>query len=392
MRIKVLAIVSYIVFLLSACSQTPTMTFKQDLDILKRHYQPIILSNGDSKLAILGELQGRVMSSTAQGDDAEPIGWFNREAIAKSNKHENNAVLGGADRLWFGPEAGPFGIFVAPENPLTTDYIHVPDAMSSQPYKLVSSDDTQAIFKQRSSILNHSKATLTFDIERTITLLSKDDIEQSLSLSLDKSISVVAYSAKATMTNRSEHDWHYETGVLSLWNLGAFAPSDRNVAIIPTRKPLKEVTFYFSDIADSHTRIKGNNVFYLADGHYMNKIGIPPGYTLPFMGSYDPERNLLTVIYFNFSSDYEGQYVNYVWGQPDKPYGGDVTHIFNDGDYFGPFFELESSSSAKALKVGESQKHFHNTYHFIGEPSALDKITMALFNVTTEQMTLVFKD
>ena len=377
---------------LSACTQNPSMSFKQDLDTLSHHYNPIVLTDGDSKVAVLAELQGRVMSSTAKGDDAQSIGWFNRKAIRKTHLHKSNEVLGGASRLWLGPEVGPLGVFIPPSDPVDSEYIHVPAAISTQPYEVVSRSASQAVFKQRSSVLNRNRVTLTFDIERSITMLTASDIEKMLSVSLDESVDRVAYSTKSTMINRSEHDWQYETGVLSLWDLSAFAAGDKHIAIIPTRKPLAEVTPYFSETKRSHTRIKGNAVFYLADAHYMNKVGVPPEYALPFMGSYDPERKLLTVIQFNFPQTFAGRYVNYVWNQPDQPFDGDVVQIFNDGDYFGPFFELESSSPAKPLKRGEGQSHFHNVYHFIGEPESLNPIAKAVLGVTIQDIKQAFVD
>jgi hypothetical protein len=61
--------------------------------------------------------------------------------------------------------------------------------------------------------------------------------------------------------------------------------------------------------------------------------------------------------------------VNSHWEQWDKPYRGDVINVFNDGvtetgGPFGPFYELETSSSARQLRAGESMVHFQATYHF----------------------------
>ena len=70
----------------------------------------------------------------------------------------------------------------------------------------------------------------------------------------------------------------------------------------------------------------------------------------------------------------------------DDPYGGDVINIFNDGIIptagpFGPFYELESSSSAKELKVGEALTHKSRIYHFEGNEKHLNEIAKDILGI-----------
>ena len=61
-----------------------------------------------------------------------------------------------------------------------------------------------------------------------------------------------------------------------------------------------------------------------------------------------------------------------------------MVNSYNDGPLYngeqlGPFYELETSSPAKALKANECIKHIHRTYHFEGSPEALNIIAKKVF-------------
>ena len=52
----------------------------------------------------------------------------------------------------------------------------------------------------------------------------------------------------------------------------------------------------------------------------------------------------------------------------------------------GPFYELESSSPAAALKPGKSLEHIHRTMHLRGPESDLDKVARATLGVGLEEI------
>jgi hypothetical protein len=56
----------------------------------------------------------------------------------------------------------------------------------------------------------------------------------------------------------------------------------------------------------------------------------------------------------------------------------------------GPFYELESSSPALALKPGLSYTHVHSTYHFQGPLEELDKIAVHVLGVNLARITRAF--
>ena len=91
--------------------------FKDDVAFLKQHTQPVVLSGADgrAKVAVNPDLQGRVMTSTAAGDDGLSFGWINRELLASKQNNAHMNAFGGEDRFWLGPEGGQFSIFFKKE-------------------------------------------------------------------------------------------------------------------------------------------------------------------------------------------------------------------------------------------------------------------------------------
>ena len=115
---------------------------------------------------------------------------------------------------------------------------------------------------------------------------------------------------------------------------------------------------------------------------------------MPFMGSYDAENKVLTIVFFS-KPEGVSDYVNSLWELQDDPFSGDVANSYNDGpvdgEAMGPFYELESSSPAAFLNPGESITHIHKTIHIQGNETQLDQITKELFRVELETIKQIFK-
>ena len=81
-----------------------------------------------------------------------------------------------------------------------------------------------------------------------------------------------------------------------------------------------------------------------------------------------------------------------MWEIQSEPYGGDVVNSYNDGPTepgkppLGGFYEMESSSPAAALGPGEDAVHTHATFHFVGDPSTLDRIASHVLGVRVSDM------
>ncbi|AWB65249.1 hypothetical protein C2869_01770 [Saccharobesus litoralis] len=370
------------------------LNFEQEVMLLQQQYNPVVLSEGKRQLIVLPELQGRVMTSTAKGNTSQSIGWINYEYLSKPH-HDNNAIIGGADRLWFGPDASRFSLFFEPGVETTGENIRVQDAMSTVGFETTKQTQTHISMQQALTLINYQGFTFEFELEREVTLLSKTQTEQQLDIDIPPTIDFVSYATSTKVTNTSHQDWSKQTGLFSIWDLGAFHPSNSTTVVIPMTQNLDQATWYFSDVVDSHTRIKDKVVYYKADAKYMNKIGIPPQHTLPLFGSYDASRNLLTIITFAMSKEPHASYVNATWDFSADPYAGEIINVFNDGPNeqgipFGPFYEMETSSQGLELKQGQSHSHRHSTYHFIGEENQLNLLSSQLLGVDISMIKSIF--
>jgi hypothetical protein len=58
----------------------------------------------------------------------------------------------------------------------------------------------------------------------------------------------------------------------------------------------------------------------------------------------------------------------------------------------GPFYELESSSPAKALKPGENIIHTQTTFHFQGEEEQLNRLTTQILGVSIHDINGAFRE
>ena len=212
---------------------------------------------------------------------------------------------------------------------------------------------------------------------------------------------MVAYQSDNKITNTGAKEWTKDTGLLSIWILGMFNPSPSTTIVIPF-KPGPEAEFgpvandaYFGKVPADRLVIKDGLLFFSGDGKYRSKIGISPRRVKPFLGSYDAANKVLTIAHLTIP-DNAMDYVNSMWQIQDKPFGGDVANSYNDGPSapgakpLGPFYELESSSPAAALKPGETLGHVHTTIHFQGEEKALDQIARQALGVGLAEIKSAF--
>jgi hypothetical protein len=182
--------------------------------------------------------------------------------------------------------------------------------------------------------------------------------------------------------------------------LGMFIPSPAVMVVIPVRqgdeKELGVVVNdnYFGKISEDRLKISGSNIYFRADGKSRGKIGITPRRARGIMGSYDFENNILTLLICKLPEG-KTEYVNSAWQIQDNPYSGDALNSYNDGpledgSQMGPFYELETSSPAAALKPGESITHSQVTIHLTGDKKLLSKAAVKSLGVSLAEIETVF--
>lgn len=368
-------------------------------DFLKKHIGIIELKNKQSAITIIPDWQGRVMTSTAEGDQGFSFGWINKGLISSGKILPHINAYGGEERLWLGPEGGQYSIFFNKGKEFTFDNWQTPAFLDTAPFDVLVSNDTSASFGCNVSIENYSGTALKIRIEREIRLMSVSRISTLLSSDAGK-LKCVGYSSANKLINQGTLPWKKETGLLSVWMLGMFNPSPAIVIVIPVKsgdeKTLgpKVNDAYFGKIETNRMKVSGDHIFFRADGKSRGKIGIPPLRATGVMGSYDPDNHILTLLICRLP---EGRtdYVNSAWKIQDNPYSGDAMNSYNDGpladgSQMGPFYELETSSPAAALAPGESLSHIQYTLHLTGDIKELDKIAVKVLGVSLDEISKAF--
>ena len=368
--------------------------FGQDVAFLREHTDTMVLRQGNAAVAVTPAYQGRVMTSTATGDAGNSYGWLNYKLIrkgvvppdqAKGTLESKIHVFGGEERFWLGPEGGQFGIFFAPGAKFDFADWKTPAAIDVEPFDVVSSDDTQAVFARSFSVTNQSGIKFDVGVRRTVRLLDREQTAQALGVAIPEDLPFVAYETVNTITNRGEKAWEADTGLLSVWLLGMYKPSPSTVMAIPFREDGEGPVVndaYFGKIAPDRLKVGKGVVFFKGDGASRGKIGIPPARSTPFAGSYSPDLGALTIVHCE-PVEKDGRYVNSMWEEQENPYAGDVINAYNDGSPapgelpLGPFYELETSSPGAKLAPGASLTHKQVTVHFAGQPEQLNPIAKA---------------
>ena len=376
-------------------------TFGYDLQFLKKYHKDLILlgdeSDAAAQIIILPAYQGRVMTSTAEGDGGMSFGWINYELVDSNREEEHFHAFGGEERFWLGPEGGQFSIYFKKGDPFNFDHWFVPKAIDTEPFILVSASKTEANFQREISLKNYTGFEFNLRVTRNIRLLSKTEIPLLLGVSIPENLQIVGFESNNSITNTGNTPWTKETGLLSIWILSMFNAGDKTTIAVPYKQGNeadlgKIVTDdYFGKVPVDRLKIKNGFIFLNADANYRSKIGISPKRALPILASFDGVNEVLTIAQFSLP-EYPADYVNSLWEMQENPFEGDVVNAYNDGlidgKQMGKFYELESSSPAATLNVGESVHHLHRTIHLKGNIKELDEITQTLLGIHLSEFSI----
>ena len=378
-------------------------TFGDDLEFLKKHTNVVVLSDttGDGQVAVLPKMQGRVMTSTAGGTDGLSFGWINRELVASGEFVEHINVFGGEDRFWLGPEGGQFSIFFKNGVPFDLENWFTPAPVDTEPFELVFKSKSRAILKKDMQLENYSRTVFNLRVDREVRILGQDKAVELLGVKPSPKIKMVAFQSTNKVTNTGAKAWEKETGLLSIWILGMFNPSPATTIAVPFRAGLENKLgpivndAYFGKVPADRLVVRDGVLFFSGDGQYRSKIGLSPLRARPILGSYDAVNQVLTIVQYTKPRG-ALHYVNSMWELQDEPYKGDVVNSYNDGPPepgakpLGPFYEMETSSPAAALKPGGTISHVHRTFHLQGSEVDLNPIAKATLGVTIEEIKSAF--
>ncbi len=384
--------------------------FANDVAFMKKHTDIVLLKDGDATVAVAPAYQGRVMTSTFDGKSGPSFGWINRPVIEKGfmsdeekkgKLEEHIYIFGGEERFWLGPEGGQYAIFFKPGAKFDFADWATPPAIDTEAFELVERTDASAKFKHATKLINHSGTEFNVGIERTVKLLPKQDASKLLGVELTDGLRIVGYETDNQITNTGDDAWKSDTGLLSIWMLGMYNPSPKTTVVIPFKGgdesslgPKVNDT-YFGKVPPEYLKVEEDKLFFRGDGTRRGKIGITPQRSKGIAGSYDAEGKVLNIVTYNVQASPDG-FVNSMWELQDEPYAGDVINSYNDGSPepgkppLGPFYELETSSPAAALKPGQTMKHVQRTFHIQGSEEELNPLAERLLGVSLKDVKAVF--
>lgn len=380
--------------------------YADDLAFLMKHTEVVELRDGPSAVAVAPAYQGRVMTSTYDTEAGPSFGWINRPVIEagvlsgearKGTLQEHIHVFGGEERFWLGPEGGQFSIFFKPGAKFEFGEWFTPACIDTEAYAIKSTSEKEVVFEHEARLQNWSGSEFQVGITRTVRLLDRTTVEERLGITLGEEMELVAYETENTIRNNGDAAWSKETGMLSIWILGMYPPSPGTRVVIPFQPGSAEELgpevndAYFGKVPADYLKVEDGLLFFKGDGTHRAKIGLSPMRAKGVAGSYDQDTGVLNIVTHSEPEANPG-YVNSMWELQDAPFSGDVINAYNDGppepgaDPLGPFYELETSSPAAALKPGESLTHVQTTIHLRGNKEAVNRISKKVFGADLERI------
>lgn len=378
------------------------MTYGEDRDFLAKHTELIeLFGQGNARVIITPQYQGRVMTSTCDGPDGMSFGFVNRDFISAGipNEHFNN--YGGEERVWISPEGGQFSLWFKPgiKKQTLADWFTPPE-LNDGPWNVVSREgDTAVGMSARMKLQNTSGARFDIEVSRLVRMLSAGDCAGLFNPAASKTmwqngVKTVAYETDNRITNLGPA-MSKEKGLISIWMLGMFNAGPKTVVLAPYKPgdpsqlgPVVQ-SDYFGKIPPDRLKILPEAVLFRADGRFRSKIGTSQRRAGDIVGSIDFQADVLTLVKFSLPENpADNLYMSNLWGGPlAQPYVGDVMNSYNDGppepgkQGMGAFYELESLSPAKELKTGESLSHKNITVHVQADRETLVQLTRDVLGV-----------
>jgi len=393
-----------IVILLCACGQQRNDykmgTYGYDADFLKKNnieYLELKSKDGSARVLVVPKYQGRVMTTSANGNEGASFGWINYKLIELGEINPQFNPVGGEERFWIGPEGGPFSIYFKQGQKQVYENWKVPSCIDTEEFELKGKKDNSLKFIKETTLTNASGTSFEINIERTVSLLSAKQISSAFNIEISDSVNFVGYQTDNKITNKGNNAWIKESGLISIWMLGMFNPTPTTTVFIPYNTQAKDAVVnddYFGKVPADRLKTENGFIYFKIDGAYRSKIGVSPERATGICGSYDSQKKALTVLWCSVPPKKQA-YVNSKWGEQENPYEGDLINSYNDGPtedgtVMGPFYEIETSSPAADLLPGQSIQHTQRVVHFSGNEDELAVIVKKIFDIELNIITSRF--
>ena len=364
-------------------------TYAYDAQFLKEHgveYKELVSADGNAKVMVIPAWQGRVMTTTAAGDECDSYGWINYRFINEGKPSPQFQPVGGEERFWLGPEGGPFSLyFKEGAEQVYANWI-VPPVIDTEAYEVKSESQTSIRFQKDTEVTNTSGTKFNNHINRTVAMMDNAEVATEIGIQLGENMKVVAYKSDNEITNTGSEAWTKETGLVSIWMLSHFNPTPTTTVFIPYNQEAEGRIVndeYFGKIPADRLVADNGMLYFKIDGKWRSKLGMPAGRAKGICGSYDSSKGVLTILSCKLPEG-PATYVNGQWGPQENPFDGDVINAYNDGpledgSIMGPFYEIETSSPGAELAPGASLLHSQKVVHIQGNEADLKPIVEKIF-------------
>lgn len=367
------------------------------IQLLEEHADVIVLeatpdaSGRRARVVVSPRLQGRIM--TMNVGPVESTGYVPTKNIVEGEIHPHMNNFGGLDRFWIGPEAGPFGIYFPPGAEYSRQTWQVPAAFDKGPFPVVARLPRKVVMERKMRVTNYRRVEFQVKVRREVGVIERTQLEEELGIEVSADVAYSGCYSRNTLTNTGDLKWDSKTGLLGIWVLGMFNPTEQCVVIAPLNIGGEGPLFnddYFGKVteqAPSRLKVVDGAVIFRADSSRVTKFGLRQSRTTGLAGSFDFTNNLLTIVKFTLPTEPES-YANCTWRDDHDPLAGDAFQSYNHGvgDQPGqlaaePFYELESASPMRELAPGSNVHHRHATYQFHGSYEQLRELVQQLLGV-----------
>lgn len=364
-------------------------SYAYDAQFLKDNgieYTELVSADGNSKVMVVPAWQGRVMTTSASGDEGDSYGWINYRFISEGKVSPQFNPVGGEERFWLGPEGGPFSLYFKPGQEQVYDNWLVPTVIDTEAFEIKSQTDSNIHFVKSTRVANASGTVFDMNIDRIVSLMNADEVAADFDIRISPDMKIVAYKSDNKITNTGHKTWSKEGGLVSVWMLGCFNPTPTTTVFIPYKQDAEGTIVndeYFGKIPADRLVKEDGIIYFKIDGKYRSKLGLPASRATNLCGSYDSSKGVLTILWCTLPET-PSVYVNGQWGSQDDPFAGDVINSYNDGpvedgSIMGPFYEIETSSPGAELEPGASLVHTQKVIHIQGNDEQLAPIVKNLF-------------
>jgi hypothetical protein len=369
----------------------------QLVDLLRQSgVDPVILHDKDHRKQVIlaPGLVGRVMGTSMDGDKGRVAAWINDNQIRKGFT-ENWNNFGGAERIWFVPEGGKFGLHFPPGVDQAWKNIRSPPAINKLHYQILGkpAHGRSVRFSAPVGLSSYHGRRIELEITRRVEILE----DCPYTLGQGDHVDFVGFESRTQARNTGAEPLDRSATPVGLWILGMFKCEEHTVLMLPFHTGLQSelgepvTREYFRYVCrdgkmnQDYWQLNDGCVLVKANGNIGTKIEMFKRRSLGRMASLNLETYELVIVDFNLvpEMDYIASFFHPYSGDP---YDGGVMSIYvNEGEIGNPqrpaFYELESCSPILELGPDETYNHESRTWRIQGKPEIIQRICKKYFNV-----------